>query len=181
MQLSRSQEDYWETYKLIEKNAVARIKDIAAKLNVRRPSVNTAVNELKKQGLVEQEPDGYAMLTKAGTVEAKKVAKRHEILREFLLLLGVPSEVAERDACATIVAAGITGAGISGTVCGSFIQVLTFSKIGSGMDGWSCILRSFLFGSAKKKFTRPMKPFSMSFGSNVLKTLSCVPVPYKQQ
>jgi Mn-dependent DtxR family transcriptional regulator len=28
------------------------------------------------------------------------VAKRHEILHDFLLLLGVPAEVAEHDACA---------------------------------------------------------------------------------
>jgi len=40
------------------------------------------------------------MLTESGMIEAKKVVRRHEILREFLLLLGVPAEVAERDACA---------------------------------------------------------------------------------
>jgi Mn-dependent DtxR family transcriptional regulator len=101
MQLTQSREDYLETiYELIEENTVARVKDIAAKLNVRKPSVHCAINELKKRGLVEQEPYGYVTLTKTGTVEALKVVKRHEILREFLLLLGVPPEVAERDACA---------------------------------------------------------------------------------
>ena len=101
MQLSGSREDYLETiYELIEKNTVARVKDIAAKLDVRKPSVHTALNEFKKLGLVEQEPYGYVTLTKRGTVEAKKVAGRHKLLREFLLLLGVPLEVAERDACA---------------------------------------------------------------------------------
>ena len=101
MQLTQSREDYLETiYELIEANAVARVKDIAAKLNVRKPSVHCAINELKKHGLVEQEAYGYVTLTEAGTVEAQKVVRRHEILREFLLLLGVPPEVAERDACA---------------------------------------------------------------------------------
>ena len=101
MQLTQSREDYLETiYELIEAHSVARVKDIAAKLNVRKPSVHSAVNELKKHGLVEQEPYGYVMLTKTGTAEAKKVVRRHEILREFLLLLDVPPEVAERDACA---------------------------------------------------------------------------------
>ena len=101
MQLTRSREDYLETiHELIEKNTVARVKDIAAKLNVRKPSVHCAISELKKHGLVEQEPYGYITLTKTGAEEAKKVAKRHGILREFLLLLGVPPEVAERDACA---------------------------------------------------------------------------------
>jgi DtxR family Mn-dependent transcriptional regulator len=101
MQLTQSREDYLETiYELIEEHAVARVKDIAAKLNVRKPSVHGAINELKKHGLVEQEPYGYITLTKAGTVEAKKVVERHEMLREFLLLLGVPAEVAEHDACA---------------------------------------------------------------------------------
>ena len=101
MQLTQSREDYLETiYELIEVNTVARVRDIAAKLNVRKPSVHGAINELKKHGLVEQEPYGYVILTAAGTAEAKKVVKRHEILREFLLLLGVPAEIAERDACA---------------------------------------------------------------------------------
>ena len=101
VQLSGSREDYLETiYKLTEANNVARVKDIAAKLNVRKPSVHCAINELKKYGLVEQEPYGYITLTKTGLVEAKKVAKRHDILQDFLLLLGVPPEVAERDACA---------------------------------------------------------------------------------
>ena len=101
MQLTQSREDYLETiYELIEENTVARVRDIAAKLNVRKPSVHCAINELKKHGLVEQEPYGYVMLTELGMEEAKKVVKRHNILREFLLLLGVPSDVAERDACA---------------------------------------------------------------------------------
>ena len=100
MQLTQSREDYLETiYELIDKNAVARVKDIAVKLNVRMPSVHAAIRELRKHGLVEQEPYGCVLLTKAGTVEAKKIVKRHEILCKFLLLLGVPLEVAERDAC----------------------------------------------------------------------------------
>ena len=101
MQLTGSREDYLETiYKLIEENTVARVKDIAARLNVRKPSVHSAINELKKHGFVEQELYGYVTLTKLGLTEAKKVARRHEILHNFLVLLGVPAEVAERDACA---------------------------------------------------------------------------------
>jgi len=100
MQLTQSREDYLEAiYELIETNTVARVKDIAAKLNVRTPSVHGAISELKKHGLVEQEPYGYITLTKAGATAAKMVVKRHEMLREFLLLLGVSPEIAERDAC----------------------------------------------------------------------------------
>jgi DtxR family Mn-dependent transcriptional regulator len=100
MQLTQSREDYLETiYELIEENTVARVKDIAARLNVRTPSVHGAIRELKKHGFVEQEPYGYVTLTATGTTEAKKVVKRHEMLRKFLLLLRVPPEIAERDAC----------------------------------------------------------------------------------
>ena len=99
-QLTGSREDYLETiYNLIEENTVARVKDIATKLNVRKPSVHSAINELKKHGFVEQEPYGYITLTKLGLAEAKKVAKRHKILHDFLVLLGVPTQIAERDAC----------------------------------------------------------------------------------
>ena len=101
MQLTRSREDYLEAiYELIEKNTVARVKDIATKLNVRMPSVHTAIHELKKHGLVEQEPYGYVTLTETGTIEAKKIVERHEMICKFLSLLGVPLDVAERDACA---------------------------------------------------------------------------------
>ena len=63
MRLSGSREDYLETiYELIEKNAVARVKDIAARLNVSKPSVHCAISEFKKHGLVEQEPYGYITL-----------------------------------------------------------------------------------------------------------------------
>ena len=100
MQLTQSREDYLEAiYELIEANTVARVKDIAAKLNVRTPSVHGAVSELKKHGFVNQEPYGYITLTKAGAKAAKTVVERHEMLREFLLLLGIAPEIAERDAC----------------------------------------------------------------------------------
>jgi Mn-dependent DtxR family transcriptional regulator len=93
-------EDYLERiYLLIQEHRVARVKDIATSRGVKNPSVNNAIIELKKRGYVIQEPYGYVLLTKEGEVEAERILKRHKLLREFLLHLGVSEEVADEDAC----------------------------------------------------------------------------------
>lgn len=98
--LTSNMEDYLERiYLLIQERRVARVKDIAESMGVKNPSVNNAVSELKKLGYVEQEPYGYVLLTGPGEVEAERIIKRHRLLHDFLVHLGVPSEVAERDAC----------------------------------------------------------------------------------
>ena len=99
--MTNSLEDYLETiYLLVQANGHARVRDVALALHVKMPSVIKAVLELKKLGYVVQEPYGTVELTEAGVAAASQILGRHTLLKEFLLLLKVADETAEKDACA---------------------------------------------------------------------------------
>ncbi len=99
--MTNSLEDYLETiYLLVQANGYARVRDVAAALHVKMPSVIKAVLELKKQGFVMQEPYGAVELTDSGVEAASEILGRHTLLKSFLMLLKVDDETAEKDACA---------------------------------------------------------------------------------
>ena len=98
--MTKSLEDYIEAiYVLIRKEGAARVRDVAAELHVKMPSVVKAMAELKKLELVTQEPYGDIELTAKGRRVANSVLTRHTILKAFLLKLGVTENVADNDAC----------------------------------------------------------------------------------
>lgn len=98
--LSQSLEDYLEMIHMLRmEGKVARVKDIADALSVKMPSVAKAIAELKKLGLVTQEPYAGVELTKEGEVMAAPILNRHVLLKSFLMRLGVSEEVADKDAC----------------------------------------------------------------------------------
>jgi DtxR family Mn-dependent transcriptional regulator len=99
--VTNSLEDYLESiYLLVQANGRARVRDVALSLQVKMPSVIKAVLELKRLGLAVQEPYGAVELTEAGSAAASQILGRHTLLKEFLLLLKVADETAEKDACA---------------------------------------------------------------------------------
>ena len=62
--ISSALEDYLESiYEISKQKTSVRITDIALALKISKPSVNRAVNTLKKQGLVSHEPYGDIILT----------------------------------------------------------------------------------------------------------------------
>ena len=98
--MTNSLEDYLETiYLLAQTKGRARVRDVAAALHVKMPSVIKAILELKRLGYVVQEPYGAVELTEAGTAAASEILGRHNLLKEFLGLLKVSEETAETDAC----------------------------------------------------------------------------------
>ena len=99
-QLSKSLEDYLEIIYLlnIEKNE-ARVKDIAMRLGVSLPSVTEMVRKLAKKGLVKYERYGIVELTVKGEAMAKNVYKKHEVLTNFFLSIGIDKTTAMHDAC----------------------------------------------------------------------------------
>lgn len=100
VKLSQSLEDYLEMVHMLRMaHGIARVKDIAAALQVKMPSVAKAILELKKYGLVTQEPYSGVELTEAGQRAASLVLNRHILLKGFLIRLGVSEAVADKDAC----------------------------------------------------------------------------------
>ena len=98
--LSQSLEDYLEMVHILRlANGIARVKDIAAALSVKMPSVAKAMIELKKLGLVTQEPYSGVELTEEGKRVAVVILNRHLLLRQFLIHLGVSDDNANTDAC----------------------------------------------------------------------------------
>jgi DtxR family Mn-dependent transcriptional regulator len=99
--LSASLEDYLETiYNLVEEKKVARVKDIAQKMNVTMPAVTGALKHLNSKNFVKYNPYEYIELTPAGEEVAEKIVNRHKTIKKFLIqILNIPSEKASENAC----------------------------------------------------------------------------------
>lgn len=91
-------EDYVELINdLIEANGEARVVDLAERFGVSHATVNKTIGRLKKEGLVNSQPYRSLFLTDEGKKLAEECKKRHEIVYNFLLALGVSKEIAEFD------------------------------------------------------------------------------------
>ena len=100
IKLSQSLEDYLEMVHMLRiAHGTARVKDIAASLDVKMPSVAKAMLELKRLGLVSQEPYSGVELTEKGERFAAMILNRHILLKAFLVRLGVTEAIADQDAC----------------------------------------------------------------------------------
>ncbi|MEW5815181.1 MAG: metal-dependent transcriptional regulator [Spirochaetota bacterium] len=99
--MTKSLEDYLETIAILERREkTARVRDIADRLNVSKPSVHAALHELENKGLISHEHYGPVNLTVNGKSSAGKILKRHGVLKSFLTdVLGVSEVSAEKDAC----------------------------------------------------------------------------------
>ncbi len=99
--LSSNMEDYLETIAHLKREkGVARVNEIGKMLDVRNPSVNSALATLAKDGLVTHERYGSVDLTSLGVRIARDVQKRHDMLFKFLFdILEIDRETAQDDAC----------------------------------------------------------------------------------
>ena len=100
-ELTQSLEDYLETiYKLNETGRPVRSSFIADALQVKRPSVTSALRSLEEKGYVVYQPYVPITLTEAGEKEAKRVIRRHKAMEIFLeRILGVEVESSKEAAC----------------------------------------------------------------------------------
>ena len=99
--LTESMEDYLEAILALEKrHKVARAKDIAERLDVKRGTVTGALKALAEKGLINYAPYSYITLTPEGTAIASEISRRHAVIRNFLTeVLRIPPETAETTAC----------------------------------------------------------------------------------
>lgn len=95
-----SMEDYLETiYVLRKRLPVVRSIDIATELGYSKPSVSVAMKNLKTRGFVTVSQEGYISFTEQGEALAAETFKRHTVIRDWLINLGVNEETASEDAC----------------------------------------------------------------------------------
>jgi len=101
MELTASQEDYLEAILgLIRQTGNARVRDIARRLGVAKPSVTFALQGLARRHLVNYQPYQLVTLTERGTELAEQVRSRHRGLSRFLQdVLDVDEKIAEENAC----------------------------------------------------------------------------------
>jgi Mn-dependent DtxR family transcriptional regulator len=88
--LTASMEDYLEmVYRLSRDVGFTRVNEIASALNVQPPSVSKMIQKLAEQGMVDYEKYGYIILTRKGKKLGKELLYRHQVVEDFLRLLGV--------------------------------------------------------------------------------------------
>ncbi|TYF73715.1 transcriptional regulator MntR [Enterobacter hormaechei] len=92
-------DDYVELISdLIREVGEARQVDMAARLGVSQPTVAKMLKRLASVGLIEMIPWRGVFLTAEGEQLAQESRERHQIVENFLLVLGVSPEIARRDA-----------------------------------------------------------------------------------
>src|SRR5205823_2479408 len=95
---SAAVEDYLERIlELINSKGYARVVDIAAALKISQASVTNMVQRLDADGLLKYEKYRGLILTTAGKSLACKIAQRHQLLTDFLKLLGLDDRVIYHD------------------------------------------------------------------------------------
>lgn len=92
-------EDYVEAIgDILDEQATCRVKDLAVKMEVTHVTVTRILQRLSAEGLIDKDPYGPCTLTKSGHDMATRSRRRHRLLLDFLLHIGVPLADAKRDA-----------------------------------------------------------------------------------
>jgi len=93
-----SMEDYIEQiYMLIEEKGYARVSDIAEALSVHPSSVTKMVQKLDKDDYLVYEKYRGLTLTAKGNKIGKRLVFRHDLLEQFLKIIGVKEENIYKD------------------------------------------------------------------------------------
>lgn len=93
-----SMEDYLERiYLLIEEKGYARVSDIAEGLEVHPSSVTKMIQKLDKDEYLVYEKYRGLILTNKGKKIGKRLVDRHQLLEQFLRLIGVEESHIYRD------------------------------------------------------------------------------------
>ena len=96
-----SRDDYLEAILTItQAKGYCRAINIAAELNVTKPSVSVELGKLQEQGLITLDADKNICFTEEGHRLAELTYAKHCYFRAFLLRVGVDEDTAEKEACA---------------------------------------------------------------------------------
>ncbi len=99
-QIQESGEMYLEhIYVLEQAGQPVHSIDVARESGYSKPSVSRAVKLLREAGYLLVHEDGCLTLTDKGREVAHRMYERHTMLTRLFMKLGVPEEIASRDAC----------------------------------------------------------------------------------
>ena len=100
MNIHQSAEDYLEAIlKLREDRGMVRSIDIVHDLGFSKPSISIAMRNLRENGYIQMDDDGYITLMPPGEGIAQRIYDRHKLLTQVFIQLGVSPETAAADAC----------------------------------------------------------------------------------
>ena len=100
MKIQESAENYLETILMLgHTKPHVRSIDIANELDFSKPSVSVAMKNLRQNGYIQVDGNGYITLTDAGRRIAETMYERHTMLSSWLVYLGVDQKTAVEDAC----------------------------------------------------------------------------------
>ena len=100
LKIQESAENYLETILILSRRqGMVRSIDIAAELSFSKPSVSVAMKNLRENGYIQVDGDGFITLTEAGLAIAEMIYERHSLLSNWLTALGVDPQIAVEDAC----------------------------------------------------------------------------------
>jgi DtxR family manganese transport transcriptional regulator len=92
-------QDYVEAIDdLIREDGTCRLMEIARRFAVSHVTASRTLARLKRDGLVDSQPSGPITLTGQGKRMAQAARRRHKIVLDFLVALGVDEETAAGDA-----------------------------------------------------------------------------------
>lgn len=100
MKIQESAENYLETILMLgQKKGNVRSIDIAHELEFKKPSVSVAMKNLRENGYIKVDENGFITLTESGRTIAETMYERHLLLSHWLVTLGVDEKTAVEDAC----------------------------------------------------------------------------------
>ena len=100
MKIQESAENYLEAILMIHnRQGNVRSIDIANELSFSKPSVSVAMKNLRTNGYIEMDKDGFITLLDKGREISEKIYERHTLISNWLMHMGVSPETAAEDAC----------------------------------------------------------------------------------
>ena len=100
LKIRQSAEDYLETILVLsQKKPMIRSIDVVNELGFSKPSVSIAMKNLRENGYISMDREGYITLKPAGREIAEMIYERHIFLSDMLVSLGVDRKTALEDAC----------------------------------------------------------------------------------
>ena len=100
MNIHESAENYLETILILKnRKGMVRSIDIANEMEFSKPSVSVAMKNLKENGYIRVDDEGYITLTAQGAAIAETIYERHTVISDWLTSLGGDKKIAAEDAC----------------------------------------------------------------------------------